>query len=442
MISLNKIIVTILAICIILVGVIPAFAQVDIHVMFQTGGDMIPAVNFKEEYEANNPGIKITLEEVPSESLYEKQMTEFLTGTGSYDLIELYPTWMGDYIPFVENLDPFFEKYADDINVDDYIEGAQVGFDKWEGSWYAVPYDGDVVIFYYRKDLFEDPAIMEEFKATYGRELQVPNTWDEVLDCAEFFTRENFADQDQFYGIAMIASRHWWAVGYWSNVYRSYGGEFFDENGEIALNREAFTKANEIWAEMIRFAPPGVLNFGYTETKEALASGQVAMALQWATTVFVDPRQSKVHDRLGFTVMPGVLQEDGSIYRTPALACGKCLAIPKSAKNKEEAFKFAAFLSSPEVQVWSTVNGTGIDPNRYSVFEDPRVIEVWGDLIPVFRESLRIGKPDIKVKGSSKYYDVISAELSNLWAGQQDANRCFDNILREWEMIKSEIDLY
>ena len=41
----------------------------------------------------------------------------------------------------------------------------------------------------YRKDWFEDPAEKAAFKAKYGRELAVPETWEEFQDVAEFFQR-------------------------------------------------------------------------------------------------------------------------------------------------------------------------------------------------------------------------------------------------------------
>jgi ABC-type glycerol-3-phosphate transport system substrate-binding protein len=240
-------------------------------------------------------------------------------------------------------------------------------------------------------------------------------------------------------GIAMVSSRLWWAVGYWSSVYYTYGGKFVDEEtGEILLDREAWNKANEVWLKMIEYAPEGVLNYGYTEAKEAIGAGKTAMGLQWATSVFVDPRQSPAHDKLGFALMPGVENPDGSIFRAPPLPVGKVLAVPSSSQNPELAFQLGMLLSSPEAQVQSTVGGTGIDPNRASVFENPEVMEVWGDIIPVYRESLEMGVSDIRVPDAAKYYDVISGELHSVWSGTKSSDEAFDATLAEWQRITSE----
>jgi multiple sugar transport system substrate-binding protein len=405
--------------------------KTEIHVVFQTGGDMINATNNKTALESE--GITVSTEEIPGESLYEKLMTEFISQSGAYDLVEFYPTWLGGFAEagYIRPLDDFFAKHADQVKPDDYLQGVQNGATVWRGKRYGIPYDGDVLIFYYRTDLFNNDQNKADFKAKYGYDLKPPETWDEVVDMAEFFD-----GRDGVKGISTVSSRLWWAVGYWSSVYYSYGGKFVDENtSEILLNREAFNKANEVWLKMLSHAPDGVLNYGYTEAKEALASGKVAMGLQWATTVFLDPRQSPMKDNLGFVVMPGVKQADGSILRTPPLAVGKVLAIPTASKHPEEAFRFGALLSSTAVQVESTVGGTGIDPNRASVFEDARVKEAWGGILPVYRESLKIGVPDIRVPNAAKYYDVISGELHAVWSGTKTSDAAFDAIMKEWQNI-------
>ena len=406
-------------------------AATEIHVVFQTGGDIIPANDNKDALVSQ--GISASLEEIPGESLYEKLMTEFVSQSGAYDLVEFYPTWLGGFAEagYIQPLDDYFTKYAADVKPDDYLQGVQNGASVWKGKRYGIPYDGDVLIFYYRKDLFEDAKNKDEFKAKFGYDLAAPETWDQVLQMAEFFDGRNGMD-----GIAMVSSRLWWATGYWSSVYYAYGGKFIDEQtGEIQLDCDAWNKANDVWLKMIKYAPDGVLNYGYTETKEALAQGKVAMGLQWATTVFLDPRQSVVGDKLGFVVMPGVKQADGTVLHTPPLAVGKVLAIPVSSKHPEEAFKFGSMLSSTPVQVQATVGGTGIDPNRASVFEDASVKKVWAGMMPVYRESLNIGVPDIRVPDSAKYYDVISGELSAVWSATKDSDAACKATLDEWHKI-------
>ena len=97
------------------------------------------------------------------------------------------------------------------------------------------------------------------------------------------------------------------------------------------------------------------------------------------------------------------------------------------------AFKFGMLLSSTEAQVWATVSGTGIDPNRRSVFENASVKEAWKGMISVYRKSLEIGVSDIRVPNSAKYYDIVSGELHSVWSGTKSSNDAFNDTLQEWK---------
>ena len=412
-----------------------------LRIMFQGGGDSAPAVEMKD-FIKENTGLEIEIDVIPPESLHEKQLAVFTAGSSEYDLMELYPTWIGEYAEagYIEDLDPYYEKYASEINTDDYIQGAQVGFDKYQGKWYAIPYDGDVNIFYYRKDLLEDPKEQEAFKAKYGYDLKVPDTWDEVRDLAEFFNRP---DQGM-YGFGTLALRTWWAADYWANVYRSYITQdvqngMVNDQGEFELDKEAFIKANDLYMELMKFSPPGILSWGYPESKEGLGNGTVFMSMQWATAVFRDPRQAKYWDKLGFAPMPGVKQEDGTVKRKPALAVGKALVIPTESKNKDLAFLYAHFLSSKAMQIYETNSGSGVDPNRTSVFEDQRVKDVWDGIIPAAQADLDMGVPDIKVPGAAKYYEALIGELHSSWAGEQTSEEAYEKVMAAWETIKEEM---
>ena len=102
------------------------YASDDIHVVFQTGGDVLVAREYKERFENKN-NVKLSIEEIPGGNLYEKLVTEFITQSGAYDLVEFYPTWLGGYAEagYLEPLDKYFKQYESQINPSDYLEGVQ-----------------------------------------------------------------------------------------------------------------------------------------------------------------------------------------------------------------------------------------------------------------------------------------------------------------------------
>lgn len=414
-----------------------------IRIMFQGGGDSAPPLELKDLIEEQT-GLKIKVDVIPPENLHEKQLAFFLSGSSEYDLLEIYPTWIGEYAEakFIDNLDDLYRKYDREIDTSDFIEGAQVGFDKYKGSWYAIPYDGDVNIFYYRKDLFDDSRNKADFKRKYGYNLQPPKSWEQVRDMAEFFTGR----QPGLYGFGTLALKTWWAVDYWANVYRNrlhadgvrFENGLVNDNGKIELDRKAFIRANDFYMDLMKFSPPGILSWGYSETKEGLGNGTVAMTMQWATSVFRDPRQAKYWDEIHAVPMPGFEKSDGSVDPVTSFAVGKALVIPTGTKNRDVAFLYAQFLASKTMQIYETNSGSGVDPNRYSVWEDQRVKDVWGPLVEPAIKSLEIGIGDIKVPQASKLYESLLNELHRAWSGNQSSEQAFDRVLREWEKIMSE----
>jgi multiple sugar transport system substrate-binding protein len=414
-----------------------------IRIMFQGGGDSASPLELKELIERET-GLKLKIDVIPPENLHEKQLAFFLSGSSEYDLLEIYPTWIGEYAEsmFIDNLDDLYKKYGREIDTSDYIEGAQVGFDKYQGSWYAIPYDGDVNLFYYRKDLFDDAKNKSDFKRKYGYTLAAPESWEEVRDMAEFFTGR----QPGLYGFGTLALKTWWAVDYWANVYRNrlhadgvrFENGLVNDNGKIELNKSAFVAANDFYMDLMKFSPPGILSWGYPESKEGLGNGTVAMTMQWATSVFRDPRQAKYWDQTYAVTMPGFKMKDGSVDGVTSFAVGKALVIPTGTKNRDVAFLYAQFLASTEMQIYETNSGSGVDPNRYSVWADQRVKDVWGPLVEPTMKSLDIGIGDIKVPQASKLYESLLNELHRSWSGKQSSSKAYDRVMKEWKMIMSE----
>ena len=91
----------------------------------------------------------------------------------------------------LEPLNPYIDKYLNKADLEDYLDvyGAE-GYGRLGDTWYGFPDDGDVFILYYRKDLFDDPANKEEFKAEYGATWPCRTTYEEFDDVGKFFTEK------------------------------------------------------------------------------------------------------------------------------------------------------------------------------------------------------------------------------------------------------------
>ena len=127
--------------------------------------------------------------------LYDKLKTNFVAGSGDYDMVIFYPSYIGDFAGngYLAPLDDFMKKTPASIwdpKLDEVEPPYREIYCKWGGKVYALPYDGDVLELYYRKDLFENPEEKAAFKQKYNRDLTPPADWKEWLQVAEFFSRK------------------------------------------------------------------------------------------------------------------------------------------------------------------------------------------------------------------------------------------------------------
>lgn len=399
-------------------------------------------------------GIKLKIQEIPRYEVFEKLITEFITGTGAYDIFVAVPlSTTGSFFGggYAYPLDEFIEKW--DPAWDDIIPTIRELFLKWGGKIYALPYDGDAHILYYRKDLFNDPTEKANFKTKHGYELRPPQTWDEYLDIAKFFTRKKgqvLAGEvlkDDFYGDSEALGK---GEGYaWSlDRFISYGTSYFDEEMNPTLDTEAGVKALQNIVESTKFAPPGVLHFNYTEQKDVYLQGKVAMVMQWTDIGILaeNPELSTIVGKSGYGMMPGVI-ENGKVVHRCLLPGGRLMAIASTCKHPEAAYRVLQYISSPEVSLRSTLGipePTGCDPYRYSHFASPKFRTLWptaGDWADVIRETLEHGSPEMALPGAPEYYSALIDNVQKAVLGELSVRDALKEITKEWRKITEKYGL-
>ena len=119
--------------------------------------------------------------EVSTAEMFTKIMQEYRAGTGAYDALNVIPAWMPDLANAgaLEPLDAYVDKYGFRDELQKIAPTYRDNQMMVDGKIFGFPDDGDVFLFYYRKDIFADPEIQEEFKAKTGMDLAVPKTWAE-----------------------------------------------------------------------------------------------------------------------------------------------------------------------------------------------------------------------------------------------------------------------
>jgi multiple sugar transport system substrate-binding protein len=211
-------------------------------------------------------GINIEITEVPFADVYQVEKTEFVAGTGAFDVVTFYPAFIGDFASngYLLPLDEFMAREPAavwDPNQADVLAPFRELYNKFGGQTYALTIDGDVLVLMYRKDLFEHPDEQAAFMEQYGHELRAPETWDEWLEVGEFFTRaagETLAGEtleEDFYGLAEFGRRSFsWA--WFMNRAASAGVMYFDEEMNPLINSPESVAALQNMVDSLQFAPP------------------------------------------------------------------------------------------------------------------------------------------------------------------------------------------
>lgn len=234
-----------------------AYSGITLNVLYEAGLQPLDPINFSGPLWEELTGIKVNIVEAPIDQIFTKTMQAHKAGSGAYDILNVIPNQMPDlaFAGALEPLDAFVEKYGyqDELN-----SIAPVYRDNWmkvEDKIYGLPDDGDALILYYRKDVFDDPDNQAAFKEKHGYDLAPPNTWAEFSDIGQFIT-DTFGPE--MYGAGMLRQPGN-AQYMFQERFRVEGGEFFDRDSmDATINSDVGIQVLEGMRAENAFMPPGV----------------------------------------------------------------------------------------------------------------------------------------------------------------------------------------
>ncbi|ETX28959.1 ABC transporter substrate-binding protein [Roseivivax isoporae] len=119
----------------------------------------------------------------------------------------------------------------------------------------------------YRADIFEDLG------------LEVPETWDEVLEAAAAIREAGVVD----YPLGATMQTGWNLGQDFVNMFYGFGGEFVDAQNMPTLNSEAGVNALQMMKAMTEFMDPEYLVSDSTYVQQQFQQGRIAMANLWGS---------------------------------------------------------------------------------------------------------------------------------------------------------------
>jgi multiple sugar transport system substrate-binding protein len=358
-----------------------------------------------------------------------------------------------------------------DLQEDDVAPFFRDFSQKFNGKAYMVTLDGDFQMVYYRTDVLKQ----------LGKEP--PTTWDDYLDIAKAANGKDWnGDGKPDYGSCISKKRG--AQAYWAilsiagSYLQSQGtkeGIFFDANGMKPLvNNEGFAAALKVYQESTKYAPADEINLDVGDTRKLFTSGQCALSLDWGDigTLAVDPKESKVQDKVGAVIIPGTKQVlDRSTGKLVACDAQRCpyaidgvnhapfaafggwsggVNAKANAKVQDAAYAFFSYMAQPKQSNEDvTLGKTGFNPYRLSQLKNMGPWQKVGmseaaakNYLGAIEASLNSPNMalDLRIPQNQRYEQVaLDTTIARMLAGELSIEDTMKQIESAWNDITDEV---
>lgn len=311
-----------------------------------------------ERYEADT-GNDVELNITPNSGIPQKARNAVSASVSEFDIIPLNETrysvyYSNELVVPLNDIDPDFTLDPEVIQYDNATRwNAELNASTADGALYGVPINGNLQLFFYRADLFEEHG------------LGVPQTWDDVEEAAKVLH-----DPPRMFGLANRTSPGSWEP--LSYIYGEGGGilEQDPTTGQwhVTATEEASVEGLRLWVRLSKtYGPPDYANLGQAQVLSLMQSGRAAMVHVAASAApnFEDPEQSVVPGNVGTTVIPGPTPDMRATMSGIWL-----LAIPANLppERQKAALEFLDYALSKDAQTLYAREGA--IPVRQDVYEE------------------------------------------------------------------------
>jgi ABC-type glycerol-3-phosphate transport system substrate-binding protein len=322
-------------------------------------------------------GVKVRFEKVPPGQIRQKAMLDLSSKTATYATSATDPMY---YPLYVSNkwIDPL-DRYLNDGALtdkawfdNDDIFKAWRDANSYEGKPYAVPYDGEVTVQVYRKDLYD------------AKGLKAADTLDEFLKNAAAINDP----ANRVYGMAL---RGFAGAGQnmyiYPSLFREFGGVWFKGKKVVVDSPEAVKALDWYVNAESKYAPPAVRNWNWPDIADAFSQGTLGCYIDAhsSASVLMNPEKSKVIGKIAYARWP---KGPTGKRCTSIWNWGFPINAALNDKQKKATWLFITWAASAETQARTSwkFNGpakrTGL--NRASLWKSPEFVAMTKDFGPNF----------------------------------------------------------
>jgi multiple sugar transport system substrate-binding protein len=372
-----------------------------IKVLIRTGAESAALRQLLQPFEQET-GIQAQLIEVGRDGYFTTVGTQLLAGSDTFDLVFVPNTAIAELAsagailpldPYIRNPDLTDQSTFD---VEDFL-----AVYRYQEAIYALPTDISTHFLYYRSDLIPSP----------------PETWDEVYDLAEKFSKSQNAESPTQWGLAMPAVVPEERTKIFASLLWTFGGDFISEqDGGSRLSEPESIKAGQYLEKLIerRLVPGDLLSWDFSKTRDALLSGEIAMAAPYwnaAYPMIQADTVSPYRNWIKVAMLPGVKDAEGAIRRVP-FQHGWTFAINANSSRKEEAWKFLAYATGKKGgAIYANAGGV---PARRSILSNPAYQRSRPDFALIL-ESMKYAKAEPSVTYYPSMVEITENALAKVF---------------------------
>jgi len=313
--------------------------------------------------------VKLDMVVMDLHELYDKTISKKGLANGDFDIAHISTDWVleGYSHQDFEVLNPYINKNKPE----DFPRGwskSLLTLQRFGWEVVGLPFHDGPECFIYRKDLFESELEQTRFLGKYGKPLEVPKTWENFHQIAQYFNRP----EDNLYGsiFACYPDGHNTVFDFCLQLW-TRGGSLTDKNGFIQLNTEAAISGLDFYRKIVNdktAVHPKSAEFESVAAGIAFSQGEAAMMINWfgfAAMCEVEAN-SKVKGKVDVGLLPAAEGKNSASLNVYWL-----YTIAKGSKNKDLAYDFLRFALAQEQDKQLTLEG-GIGC-RISTWNDPEI---------------------------------------------------------------------
>ena len=277
-----------------------------------------------KSFEAGNPGIHVEVTTVPYPE-YQQRLLTAVQGDNAPDVSTIDQIWVAAFAQAgaIEPLDELAKTAG--IKPEVFFPGAWASAN-YDGHLWGIPFNVDVWSFsFYNVDLLKAANVDPTTLATF-----------EGLKSAAAKLTANGK-----FGVGLFGHKGEDTVVVLDSFIFSNGGKVLNDDGSCGLTSDASVGALKYLQSIVPYAPQGVVNADSGGMRELFLNGSLAVEF-WPALEQPTLQKSK----LNWDFVDGTAPQGKKPLGTYG---GWNLAIYKSSPNKEAAWKFIQFLTSPEV---------------------------------------------------------------------------------------------